>query len=129
MTKMMPKPVPTILLVDDDPLILGLARELLEYLGYRVETAGNGAEALKKYQNLGQVDLILLDYYLPDKDGRQVLRDFKALDARARVLMASGFLSWQEAAKLKDEGALGMICKPFRLTDLEHQIQAALKGL
>jgi CheY-like chemotaxis protein len=129
MTKMMPKPAPTILLVDDDPLILGLARELLEYLGYRVETARDGAEALQKYQNLGQVDLILLDYYLPDKDGRQVLRDFKALDARARVLMASGFLSWQEAAKLKDEGALGMICKPFRLTELEHQIQAALKGL
>ncbi len=117
-----------ILLVDDDPLIRGLGRELLEHLGYRVETAGDGAEALKKYQTLGQVDLILLDYYLPDKNGRQLLKDFKALDARARVLMASGFLSWQEAATLKDEGALGLIYKPFRLTDLEHRIQSALKG-
>jgi two-component system cell cycle sensor histidine kinase/response regulator CckA len=125
----MRKPSPTILLVDDDPLIRGLGRELLEHLGYRVETAGDGAEALKKYQKLKQVDLILLDYYLPDKNGRQLLKDFKALDARARVLMASGFFSFQEAVRLKDEGALGLIYKPYRLTDLEHRIQSALKGL
>ena len=128
MTKLMRKPAPTILLVDDDPLIRGLAQELLEHLGYRVETAGDGTEALKKYQMMGQVDLVLLDYFLPDKNGRQVLKDFKALDARARVLMASGFFSFQEAARLRDEGALGLIYKPYRLTDLESRIQAALQG-
>jgi two-component system, cell cycle sensor histidine kinase and response regulator CckA len=128
MNDMIRKPGLTILLVDDDPLIRDLGRELLEHLGYRVETAADGAEALNKFQNLGQIDLILLDYYLPDKNGRQLLKDFKALDARARVLMASGFLSWQEAATLKDEGALGLIYKPFRLTDLKHRIQSALKG-
>ena len=118
----------TILLVDDDPLIRGLGRELLEHLGYRVETAGDGTEALNKYQRLGQVDLVVLDYYLPDKNGRQVLKDFKALDARARVLMTSGFFSFQEAAALKDEGALGVIHKPYRLIELERGIQAVLKG-
>lgn len=118
----------TILLVDDDPLIRGLGQELLEHLGYNVETAEDGAEALKKYKKMGQVDLVLLDYYLPDKNGRQVLKDFKALDARARVLMASGFFSLQEAATLKDEGALGLIHKPYRLIDLERRIQAVLKG-
>ncbi len=128
MTTMRRKPSPTILLVDDDPLIRGLGRELLEHLGYRVETAGDGTEALKKYQKLGQVDLVVLDYYLPDKNGCQVLKDFKTLDSRARVLVASGFFSFQEAATLKDEGAMGLINKPYRLTDLEHRIQAVLKG-
>jgi DNA-binding response OmpR family regulator len=128
MTKMLKKSSPIILLVDDDPLIRGLGRELLEHLGYRVETAGDGTEALNKYKRLEQVDLVVLDYYLPDKNGRQVLKDFKALDARARVLMASGFFSFQEAAALKDEGALGLIYKPYRLTDLERRIQAVLKG-
>ena len=126
---MMTKAAPTILLVDDDPLIRDLGRELLEHMGYYVETARDGAEALEKYKKLKQVDLVLLDYFLPDKNGRQVLKDFKALDARARVLMASGFFSFQEAARLKDEGALGLIYKPYRLTDLEHRIQSALKGL
>lgn len=128
MPKVMKKPPPTILLVDDDPLIRDLCRELLEHLGYRVETARDGTEALSKYQGLDQVDLVVLDFYLPDKNGRQVLKDFKALDARARVLMASGFFSFQEAAALKDEGALGLIYKPYRLTDLERRIQAVLKG-
>jgi CheY-like chemotaxis protein len=128
MTKKTKKLALTILLVDDDPLIRGLGQELLEHLGYRVETAEDGAEALTKYKKMGQVDLVLLDYFLPDKNGRQVLKDFKALDAKARVLMASGFFSFQEAATLKDEGALGLICKPYRLTDLDRQIQAVLKG-
>jgi two-component system, cell cycle sensor histidine kinase and response regulator CckA len=129
MTEMITKSAPTILLVDDDPLIRTLGRELLEHMGYQVETAADGAEALEKYRKLKQVDLVLLDYFLPDKNGRQILKDFKAMDARARVLMASGFFSFQEAARLKDEGALGLIQKPFRVTDLEHRIQSALKGL
>jgi DNA-binding response OmpR family regulator len=128
MTKKSKKAHQTILLVDDDPLIRVLGQELLEHLGYRVETAGDGTEALKKYQKMGRVDLVVLDYCLPDRNGRQVLQEFKTLDARARVLMASGFLSSQEAATLKDEGALGLIHKPYRLTDLEHRIQAVLKG-
>ena len=66
----------TILLVDDDPLIRGLGQELLEHLGYRMETAGDGTEAQKKFHRLGRVDLVWLDFYLPGHDGRQALRKF-----------------------------------------------------
>ena len=117
---------PTILLVDDDPLIRGLGRELLENLGYRVETAADGAEALKKYQQMGGADLVVMDYYMPGLKGGQVLREFKTLDRRARVLVASGFISSQEAARLKEQGALGLIHKPYRLTELARRIRAAL---
>ncbi|MGB8993304.1 MAG: response regulator [Desulfobaccales bacterium] len=117
---------PTILLVDDDPLIRGLGRELLENLGYRVETAADGAEALKKYQQMGGADLVVMDYYMPGLKGGQVLREFKTLDRRARVLVASGFISSQEAARLKEQGALGLIQKPYRLTELARRIRAAL---
>lgn len=122
------KPPPTILLVDDDPLIRGLGQELLEHLGYRVETAGNGPEALKKFQRMGGVDLVLMDYCLPGQNGCEVLKEFKILDKRARVLVASGFFSSKDMASLKEEGALGLINKPYRLTDLERRIQAALAG-
>lgn len=116
----------TILLVDDDPLIRGLGRELLENLGYRVETAADGAEALKKYQQMGGADLVVMDYYMPGLKGGQVLREFKTLDRRARVLVASGFISTQEAARLKEQGALGLIQKPYRLNELARRIRAAL---
>jgi two-component system, cell cycle sensor histidine kinase and response regulator CckA len=122
------KPLTTILLVDDDPLIRGLGQELLEHLGYRVETAGDGSEALKKFQGMKQVDLVLLDYWLPGQNGCEVLKEFKLLDKRARVLVASGFLSSQDMASIKKEGASGMINKPYRLQDLQHRIKAVLGG-
>ncbi len=88
---------PLILLVDDDPLIRGLGQELLEHLGYRVETAGDGVRGPGKIsEDWSEVDLVVLDYCLPGQNGCQVLKGFKALDARARVLVASGFLSSQE---------------------------------
>jgi two-component system, cell cycle sensor histidine kinase and response regulator CckA len=122
------KPPTTILLVDDDPLILYLGQELLEHLGYRVETAGDGSEALKKFQEMKRVDLVVLDYYLPGKNGCEVLKEFKSLDRGARVLVASGFLSSQDMASLKAEGALGLIHKPYRLMELQSRIKAALGG-
>ena len=125
MRKKMPT---TILLVDDDPLIRVLGQELLEYLGYRVETAGDGSEALEKFQRMKRVDLVVLDYCLPRQNGCEVLKEFKILDKRARVLVASGFLSSQDMASLKQEGALGMINKPYRLKDLQHRIKAVLGG-
>ena len=122
------KPRPIILLVDDDPLIRGLGQELLEHLGYRVETAGDGSEALKKFKRMERVDLVVLDYCLPGQNGCEVLKEFKILDKRARVLVASGFLSSQDMVSLKKEGALGLINKPYRLTDLQHRIKAVLGG-
>jgi DNA-binding response OmpR family regulator len=122
------KPLTTILLVDDDPLIRGLGQELLEHLGYKVETAGDGSEALKKFQGMERVDLVLLDYFLPGQNGFEVLKEFKLLDKRARVLVASGFLSSQDMASLKKEGAMGMINKPYRLKELQHRIKAVLRG-
>jgi two-component system cell cycle sensor histidine kinase/response regulator CckA len=120
------KPPPTILLVDDDPLILVLGQELLERLGYRVETARDGSEALAKYRQMGRADLVLLDFYLPGQTGREVLKEFKSLDQGARVLMMSGFLSSRDMAKLKQEGALGLINKPYRVTELQRRIKAVL---
>jgi two-component system cell cycle sensor histidine kinase/response regulator CckA len=119
---------PLILLVDDDPLIRGLGQELLEHLGYRVETAGDGSEALEKFQGRERVDLVVLDYCLPGQNGCEVLKGFKTLDKGARVLVASGFLSSQDMASLKEEGAMGLINKPYRLTELQHRIKAVLGG-
>ncbi len=119
----------TILLVDDDPLIRTLGKELLERLGYRVEVAEDGAEALKVWRGLGGVDLVIMDYNLPEEDGCQVLVKLRTLDPGVRVLMASGFFSSQDVARLKEEGARGLIYKPYRLAELQSRIQEVLSGL
>jgi len=119
----------TILLVDDDPLIRSLGKEALERLGYRVEVAADGAAALAIWRSLGGVDLVIMDYNLPGEDGCQVLAKLRSLDPGAQVLMASGFFSSQDVARLKAEGARGVIYKPFRLAELQGQIHQVLSGL
>jgi two-component system cell cycle sensor histidine kinase/response regulator CckA len=120
---------PLILLVDDDLLIRSLGKELLEHLGYQVEVARDGQEALDIFRRLGRVDLVILDYYLPGRDGLQVLQDLKALDAQVRVLVASGFFPAEEVARIKEMGAAGFIYKPYRVADLEARIRLVLQGM
>ncbi|MDP3183078.1 MAG: response regulator [Desulfobaccales bacterium] len=119
----------TILLVDDDPLIRSLGKELLERLGYRVAVAEDGAEALTVWRRLGGVDLVILDYNLSGQDGCQVLGQLRTLDPGVRVLMVSGFFSSQDVARLKEEGARGLIYKPYRVAELQSRIQKVLSGL
>jgi two-component system cell cycle sensor histidine kinase/response regulator CckA len=116
----------TILLVDDDPLIRFLGQALLEHCGYQVEAAEDGVAAIQLYQRLEKVDLVILDYYLPGLNGLEVLAQLKILDPQVRVLMISGFFSTQDAARLSQEGAQGVIHKPFRLVDLESRIRKVL---
>jgi len=118
----------TILLVDDDPLLRALGRELLEHLGYPVAVAADGAEALELYRRTARVGLVILDYWLPGQDGGEVLEGLKALDPEVRVLVASGFFSSQEVERLKAGGARGLIHKPYRLAELEARIKQVLAG-
>ncbi len=120
---------PLILMVDDDPLILALGKELLTHLGYQVEVARDGQEALDLFGRLGQVDLVILDYCLPDRDGLRVLQDLQALDAKVRVLVASGVFTSQDVAHLKEMGAAGFIYKPYRVAELESRIRQVLQGM
>lgn len=120
---------PLILLVDDDPLIRSLGRELLEHLGYQVEVARDGEEALELFRRLEQVDLVILDYYLPGRNGLGVLQDLKALDSKVRVLVASGYFSSREMDLIKETGAKGFIYKPYRVGELENRIRLVLQGI
>ncbi len=117
---------PTILLVDDDPLIRDLGRELLEKLGFRVGIAADAPQALAAFRAQAGVDLVILDYQLPGWDGYQLFQAIRRLDAGVRVLVASGFLSGWEVARLRQSGVQGIIYKPYRLTELEPLIKAAL---
>ena len=101
----------TVLIVDDEPNIRGFLRMVLEDEGYRVETAGDGREALDKLRR-NPPDAVLLDLMMPVVDGWSFLTSRRTLSAECRcpVLVMSAVGGWGMAREL---GAAGFLAKPF----------------
>ncbi len=117
----------TILLIDDEEMILEVARQMLESLGYKVLAAGNGAKALDFFrQNRGTIDLVLLDMIMPHMSGSKVFDALKELDPAARILLSSGYSINGQAKEILRRGCRGFIQKPFNLKELAHKIRDVL---
>ncbi len=102
---------PCVLLVEDDPLSLHLAKRALEK-NFTIETASNAAEARIAY--LSHVpDIVFLDIGLPDASGHTLLGEFKSMDQDAFVVMLSGNSFQTDILKSMRMGAKGFIGKPF----------------
>jgi two-component system cell cycle sensor histidine kinase/response regulator CckA len=118
----------TILLVDDEEMILKVGTQMLEALGYRVIQARGGQDALELYRERGgDVDLVLLDMIMPGMGGSQVFRGLRRMNPRARVLLCSGHSPEGEAQEGLMQGCLGFIQKPFRLEDLARTLQETMQ--
>jgi CheY-like chemotaxis protein/nitrogen-specific signal transduction histidine kinase len=117
----------TILLVDDEAVIIEVGQALLSSLGYRVLTAGSGREALKCYQEERRsVDLVILDMILPEMDGGEIFDRLKQLNPEIKVLLSSGYSLNLQAAQIMERGCRGFIQKPFTLQELSQKIREIL---
>jgi two-component system, cell cycle sensor histidine kinase and response regulator CckA len=113
--------------VDDEEMILAVATDLLEALGYRVITAKGGLAALAAFAEKGkEIDLVLLDLIMPDQNGRETFVQLKAMDPQVRVLLSSGYSLDGEAAAIMQEGCRGFIQKPFCLEQLSNKLREVL---
>ena len=117
----------TILLVDDEDIIINVGRKLLKQLGYKVLIAKNGATAVKIFKARHQsIDLVLLDIIMPDIGGDKVYAEMKRLKPDVKVLVSSGYsIDWQ-ARKMLEDGCSGFIQKPFKINQLAFQIREVL---
>ncbi|MGA7143294.1 MAG: response regulator, partial [Desulfobacterales bacterium] len=117
----------TILLVDDEAVILEVGSQLLEKLGYTVIKAKNGEEAIQKYQeNQQKIDMIILDMIMPDMGGSEVYEKIKKIDSEIKVLLSSGYSINEQAMEILNKGCNGFIQKPFSLKDLSKKIREVL---
>jgi two-component system response regulator AtoC len=118
-------PNPTILVVDDEALIRWSLAERLKSEGYDVLEAETGQAALQK---LGEgVDLVLLDYKLPDIDGVTVLRKIKEFDQDILVILLTAYASVDTAVEAMKLGAYHFANKPFNLDDIAATVARALE--
>ena len=116
-----------IMVVDDEPLILEIAVEMLETLGYRVVPAGGGQAALDLFQNLhGELDLVILDMIMPGMSGEQTYERLKAIDPSVKVMLSSGYSMSGQAERIIRKGCRDFLQKPFNLGELSRKVRAAL---
>src|SRR6187397_2141177 len=118
-------PKATILVVDDEALIRWSLTERLRTEGYDVLEAETGKAALEKLAE--GVDLVLLDYRLPDTDGVSVLRKVKEFDQDILVILLTAYASVETAVEAMKLGAYHFANKPFNLDDVAATVERALE--
>lgn len=117
----------TILLVDDEELILEVGEPMLEELGYDVMTASNGEKAIEIFNgNQGRIDLVIVDMIMPGMGGGELFRHLKNIKKDVRVLLASGYSMKGQAEDILKMGCVGFIQKPFSLNELSRKIKEVL---
>ncbi|MBN1277980.1 MAG: PAS domain S-box protein [Deltaproteobacteria bacterium] len=119
--------IETILIVDDEMMVLEVTRSMLESLGYRVYAFGSVQEALDLYaEKKDSIDLIVLDMIMPGISGGEAFDRFREIDPEVKVLLSSGYSVNGEARKILDRGCDGFIQKPFQLKKLAQIVRELL---
>ncbi len=119
----------TVLLVDDEAMILDVGTDLLRELGYNVITASSGPEAIETFrQRRGEVDLVILDLVMPDMDGGKVYEALKEIAPDVKALLASGHGIEGRATEVLEAGCDGFLQKPFNLDELSRKIGEIMTG-
>ena len=117
---------PSILIVDDDEVMLKTLSDVLKKRGYEVFSVGSGNGALSMIKK-NIIDLILLDMRLPDIDGLEVLKKIKEFDTEILVIMMTAYSDIQTAVSAIKSGAYDYINKPFELDELKLLIEKGLE--
>ena len=121
----------TILIVDDDQAIVRTLKEALGLFrhqhAYKIETAGDGADALAALRR-DHFDLVLLDMYMPRMTGLELLAQMRRLELQTPVLMLTGNDDTRTAADALASGIFAYIPKPFDLQHLEHLVSLAVSS-
>ena len=113
----------TVLVVDDEPMILDMAKDMLDSLGFRVITAGNGLEGLLLFkEKKDEIDVILLDLLMPEMSGKVCYENLKQVDPDVKVIITSGIGELEKKKELEKLGITAYLEKPYSLEKISNKL-------
>jgi PAS domain S-box-containing protein len=116
----------TVLVADDEPMVLAFAQAALKRLGYSVMTAEDGRKALEVFTQKGsEIDCVLLDLAMPECGGIEACRRMREINPEVRVIISSGYSTGKTAQEARESGAVGFIGKPYTLEALALALKKA----
>jgi PAS domain S-box-containing protein len=117
----------TILVVDDEPMVLTLARTVLERFGYNVLAATRGEEALNILRRAPEdISAVILDITMPGMDGEEAFRGLKSIRSDVPVILSSGHSESDAMGRFSGEGLAGYLQKPYTAAQLAEKLRSAL---
>jgi DNA-binding NtrC family response regulator len=119
---------PSLLVVDDDPSVLGLVERFARELGFEVYRRSSGREALESLAST-KPDGAIVDVTMSDVDGLTVLREIKAADPQSQVILMTGAATVDSAIEAIKAGALDYVTKPFDVERLRELLITVRKGI
>jgi two-component system cell cycle sensor histidine kinase/response regulator CckA len=118
----------TVLLVDDEEMIIEVGSAMLEKLGYKVITAKSGESAIELIsRKTDDVDIVILDLIMPGIDGEETFDQIRQFNRKIPVLISSGYAIEGQAANVMRKGCNGFIQKPFNISELSHTIRKTIQ--
>ncbi|MCC6797748.1 MAG: response regulator [Candidatus Hydrogenedentes bacterium] len=109
----------TILVVDDEEIVLNVGRHGLERAGYNVLTASSGADAIEIFRERHEeIGLIILDMTMPRMSGEETFRALREIQGDARIVVSSGYSRSDAALRFDAESIEDFLQKPYRTTEL-----------
>ncbi|MBW1717997.1 MAG: response regulator [Deltaproteobacteria bacterium] len=117
----------TVLLIDDEHMIVEVGKEMLVVLGYEVLTAKSGEKGVEVYkQNKDRVHLVILDMVMPNMGGTETYYRIKEINPDIKFLLSSGYSVNKEASKIVKGNSSGFIQKPFTINQLSEKVTKIL---
>lgn len=123
-----PKSAQHLLIVDDEPMALVLAKRILSEAGFEIETAQSGFECLDLFRKRPRhFDLVLLDLSMPFMDGEETFARLRSIRPDVTVLLSTGFIAKERLDRMLTAGMAGFLQKPHRPDEMLAHIRSVLK--
>src|ERR1035438_4519259 len=121
------EPARTVLVVDDEAMVRDLLTEVLRLQGCNVLAVASAAEALRVAASTATIHLLITDLMMPEVDGLELTRRFRAMHPNIPVLMVSGSLPLLHAMSEPDMERFDFLAKPFQLNELLQKVRTLLE--